>query len=281
MRVETPAEKFLYCTVRLETEDSKSLQLGSGTAFIFSMQTEKGRLPCLVTNKHVVKDAEVGHFFFTTATKNKPNIGERLGISLDNFEARWYGHPNAEIDVSAMPLGPLLNKASEMGKEVFYSYLDQELIPTAEQLEELDALEEIIFVGYPNGIFDNVNLLPVFRRGITATPPQIDHNGRPVFLVDASVFPGSSGSPVLIYNLGSYGTRKGLHTGTRIFFLGIIAQVAYREEEGSLEFKSIPTTQVPVIITREMIDLGVVFKAITVVETVQGLVSVLEAEGSI
>jgi hypothetical protein len=168
-----------------------------------------------------------------------------------------------------------------MGEEVYYSCIDFELIPTAEQLEELDALEEVVFVGYPSGLFDSVNLLPVFRRGVTATPLQIDHNGRPLFLVDASVFPGSSGSPVFIYNLGGYGSRKGLHTGTRLFFLGIIAEVAYRLEEGSLEFRSIPTAHIPVIVTREMIDLGVVFKARTVVDTVQGLLSALEAEGSI
>ena len=136
-------------------------------------------------------------------------------------------------------------------------------------------------MGYPNGIYDTANLLPVFRRGITATPPQVDYNDRPVFLVDASVFPGSSGSPVFIYNLGGYGTRKGFQSGTRIFFLGIIAEVYFRKEEGTLEFKSIPTARVPVVKTREMLDLGIVFKAGTVVETVRNLLSILESEGSI
>jgi hypothetical protein len=281
MRVETPAEKVLYCTVRLETKGPKPDQIGAGTAFIFALQTDKGRLPCLVTNKHVISGAQIGRFFFTAGTGNKPNVGERIDIAMDDFEARWHGHPDPEIDIATMPLGPLLHKASEKGKEVFYSYIDQNLIPTAEQLEELDALEEVTFVGYPNGIYDSVNLLPVFRRGVTATPLQIDHNGKPLFLVDASVFPGSSGSPVFIYNLGSYGTRKGLHTGTRLFFLGVMAQVAYREEEGMLEFRSIPTARVPVVKTIEMIDLGVVFKASTVVETIQALQSVLESEGTI
>ena len=80
-----------------------------------------------------------------------------------------------------------------------------------------------------------------------------------------------------MYNLGSYQTRTGLHTGTRIFFLGVIAQVAYRQEEGSLEFVSIPTALVPVVKTKEMLDLGVVFKASTVVETVMELLSTVES----
>jgi len=264
MKVETPAEAILYCTVRLETEGSVPHQVGAGTSFIFGLRTEKGRFPCLVTNKHVVKGTRLGRFFFTEADGERPNVGKRFDILMENFEAQWYGHPDPEVDVAAMPLGPLLHRAEESGHKIFYSYIDQSQIPTAEQLDELDVLEEMVFVGYPNGIYDRANLLPVFRRGITATPLQIDHNGNPLFLVDASVFPGSSGSPVFIYNLGGYGTRKGLHAGTRLFFLGIIAQVAYREEAGTLEFVSIPTTQVPVIKTKEMIDLGVVFKASTV-----------------
>jgi hypothetical protein len=45
-------------------------------------------------------------------------------------------------------------------------------------------------------------ILPIsprfFRRGMTATPPQLDYCGRPTFLIDASVFGGSSGSPVFL-----------------------------------------------------------------------------------
>ena len=93
------------------------------------------------------------------------------------------------------------------------------------------------------------------------------------------MFPGSSGSPVLIYNLGGYTSRRGFTVSTRVFFLGIIAQVVYREEQGSLEFADIPTALVPIVRTIEMIDLGVVFKASTVVETVQGLLSTLEKGG--
>jgi hypothetical protein len=282
MKIETPAEKMLYGTVRLETKGPKPDQLGTATAFIFTLEIEgEKHFPCLITNKHVVEGTQVGRFFFTTKKDQEPNVGNRLDIEMDNFEARWYGHPDPEIDVTAMPLAPLLHKVSEMGEEVFYSYISQSSIPTTEQIKELDAIEEVTFVGYPDGIFDTANLLPVFRRGITATPLQIDYNGKPVFLVDASVFPGSSGSPVYIYNLGTYGTRKSLQRGPRIFFLGVIAEVAYRENEGSLEFRSIPTSLVPMVVTKEMIDLGVVFKASTVVETVQGLLSMLKAEGSI
>ncbi len=276
MRTETPAEQLLYATVRIETEGYNPNDKGAGTAFIFGLEGEKGAFLCLVTNKHVVKGAKVGRFFFTQRKNDKPDVGKRFDIVIDNFEQSWYGHPDPEIDVAAMPLVPLLEAIKRQGNDVFFRYLSQTLIPTEAQLAELDALEEILFIGYPSGIYDTANLLPVFRRGITATPIQIDYEGKPIFLVDASVFPGSSGSPVLIYNLGGYTSRKGFTVGTRVFFLGIITQVVYREEQGQLEFANIPTALVPIVRTREMIDLGVVYKARTVVETVQRLLSTLE-----
>jgi hypothetical protein len=90
---------------------------------------------------------------------------------------------------------------------------------------------------------------------------------------------GTSGSPLLIYNLSGYASRKGFTVSPRVFLLGIIAQVLYREEQGSLEFGNIPTALVPIIKTRERIDLGVVFKASTVVETAKGLLSTLAEKG--
>src|SRR5437763_136516 len=49
--------------------------------------------------------------------------------------------------------------------------------------------------------------------GVTANPLQADYDGRPVFLIDASVFPGSSGSPVVICNQGGFATRQGFAVG--------------------------------------------------------------------
>lgn len=76
------------------------------------------------------------------------------------------------------------------------------MIPNEEQIKQMDAIEPITFIGYPNGIWDSTNLLPVARRGTTASPIEVDFEGSPRFLIDASVFGGSSGSPVFILNQG-------------------------------------------------------------------------------
>ncbi len=115
-----------------------------------------------------------------------------------------------------------------------------------------------------------MNLLPVVRRGITATPVSVDFERRPAFLIDASIFPGSSGSPVFLFNVGSYSPKgKGLVFGNRIFFLGILAYVFIRKDFNTIELIDIPTGKIPGVITTQMVDLGIVYKSIVIKELIE------------
>lgn len=276
MKVKSPAEKLLFSTVRLETESPDTNEIGSGTSFVFGYEKYDGLFLALVTNKHVIQGSRLGRFFFTKRTDNEPMIGDRFNVEMDQFEQRWFQDPNPKIDIAVMPLRPVLDEIDKAGGTVYFQYIPHNLIPSDEQIEELDVLEEVVFIGYPSGIYDRENLLPLMRQGTTASPLQVDYEGLPAFLIDASVFPGSSGSPVFIYNLGGYSGRRGFTVGSRLYFLGIIAEVAFREQEGSLEFQSIPTSLRPIIKTREMIDLGLVFKSKSIVSTVEGLLEKVE-----
>jgi len=268
MEIQTIAEQLLFTTVRIETSTTTGSAIG--TAFIFSYERDGKPVLFLVTNKHVVANAISGRFFFTLSAGIQPLIGQRFDIYIDNFEQVWHGHPQPEVDITVMPLAPVLQEIEKLEKQVFYKSIPYSLIPTQEQITSLDAIEEVIFIGYPIGLFDQKNLTPIIRRGITATPLQLNYNGKPIFLVDASVFPGSSGSPVFIYNSGSYSDKKGnVFIGSnRIFFLGVIAKTFKEKEYGEIEFIDIPSAQAPIIKTRQMIDLGVVYKSSTVLETI-------------
>ena len=52
------------------------------------------------------------------------------------------------------------------------------MIPAQADLESLDAIEEIVMIGYPNGLWDSVNNMPIARRGITATPVYLNYEGK-------------------------------------------------------------------------------------------------------
>jgi hypothetical protein len=136
---------------------------------------------------------------------------------------------------------------------------------TREGAAELDSMEEIIFIGYPNALYDKVNLTPIMRVGATATPIVLDYNGLPAFLIDASVFPGSSGSPVFLRDRGIYRKRDGsIELASRFSLLGIVAAVYSRERYAELQ--ELPARMG--LTVGDLLDLGIVYKASAIIECV-------------
>ncbi len=110
------------------------------------------------------------------------------------------------------------------GKRPLVCGLDVDLIASAGDIAKLTPLGEIVMPGYPSGIWDEKNDMPVLRRGVTATHPHLDWNGRPEFLVDAACFPGSSGFPVFLFNVAGHvsKTERMVVVGSRVKLLGVL-----------------------------------------------------------
>lgn len=268
------AEQLYFTTVRIDTiaVDGSG---GSGTGFIFYHEKDEKTYSFIVTNKHVVMGMTSGALTFLKRNGALPKLGDGNRVDIDDWSQAWFGHPDSSIDIAIYPLAPLeeyINRDHNI--DLFYRAVSSDLIPTSEQAAELDALETVTFVGYPNGVWDSKNLLPVVRRGTTASPMEVDFEGTPRFLIDASVFGGSSGSPVFVLNQGSWPTKSGgIVTGSRFYFVGVIAAVYFRTQLNQVISVPIPTKVQPMSTQQEMIDLGIVFKARTVVETIDAFIS--------
>jgi len=270
MEVKSISEKLLFVTVRIDTINAKG-ENGSGTGFIFLHKYKNIEALSIVTNKHVVENAVKGGITFIKKKDGKPTLGDAFRLEFENFAQLWKGNDNPDIDVTVTPLIPLLEQIKKnYDVEIYFNYISSESIPTEEQIKEIDAIEDVTFVGYPNGIWDRKNYTPILRRGTTATHYSIDFEDEKKFLIDASVFGGSSGSPVFLYNSGSYSSKEGgLIAGNRLYFLGIVAAVFYRNSINEIISIPIPTSNRNISIGQEMIDLGIVFKAITIIETIE------------
>ena len=161
-----------------------------------------------------------------------------------------------------MPIAPLLRAAESRNQRFFYVALDKTLIPTKAEIEDMIGLESILIVGYPNGLWDATNNLPIFRRGVLATDYRYGWNGRDEFLIDAAVFPGSSGSPVMLCDVASHITRKGTFMGqSRIKLLGVLYGLFQHTIAGEVRVVSVPTTQTAVAVAGIPNNLGVSIKA--------------------
>lgn len=228
MNLNDISTQLLYTTVPIYVERTNGQQ-SMGTGFFFNMPAngpEGQIIPFLVTNHHVVKDAKRGWIELATREGGEPARGKkaRVEVGPDFFR----GHSDPNLDLAAIPVAPLFTHLEANARPVFYRSVEPSIIPKREQVEDLGAIEEIVFIGYPSGLQDTHNVSPLTRRGITATPIWNDFEGQPRFLIDAGVFPGSSGSPVFILNQGAYATRSGLSIGSRLFFVGVIAESILR-----------------------------------------------------
>ena len=274
MEIKSTYENLIFTTVRIETT-LKNGARSTGTGFVFNYEHNDKHFLFIVSNKHVVKDAIEGRLEFNLKKNGEPDLGNKYTLTITDFENRWIGYPDTDIDVAITPFIPILNELKKVNVDIYYRAIPASLIPSEDITREIDAVEDIIFIGYPNGIYDKKNLLPIVRKGITATPANIDFEGQPTFVIDASIFPGSSGSPVFICNVGSY-TKKGtndLFAGTRLMFLGIVASVFIKQDINTLEVVTIPAKDVPIVKTNQMIDLGVVFKSSCIVEVIENFLN--------
>ena len=260
------SEQLCYSTVRIECEYTNG-SIGTGSGYFFKFKEDKTNnkhIPVDITNKHVVKDSKKGKIIFTKADANSEPIDtDHFEIFIDNFESFWKMHPNSDVDLCSMPIAPFIIAANQQNINLFYIPLDISLIPTNKQLEDLSALEEIIMIGYPNGIWDSKNNKPIFRKGITATHPAKDYEGKKEFMIDAACFPGSSGSPVFLLNEGGYRDKHGnTYLGqSRIYLLGTLYAGPQHTATGEIKIINVPTSQKPVVISSIPNNLGLIIKS--------------------
>ncbi|MCB9141735.1 MAG: trypsin-like peptidase domain-containing protein [Anaerolineales bacterium] len=271
MQVESIAEQLFFSTVRVDTKYDDGIE-GAGTAFLYAHHLDHERqVAFVVTNKHVVQGAQEGALTFHRKDGNRPQLGNGFQLDISNWQQVWFGHPDADVDIAISPFLPMEQFILQTeGVELFYRAVGSAMLPNQRQIDQLDAIETVTFIGYPNGMWDTVNQTPIARRGTTATPISLDFDGTPRFLVDASVFGGSSGSPVFILNTGMVTDKRGVTSlGSRLLFVGVIAAVYFREDINKIVDVPIPVQTEPMALQREMIDLGIVFKSRTVVETIE------------
>lgn len=249
-------DQLVLSTIRMECTLIDN-SICTGTGYFFNFNIGEAQVPCVVTNKHVIKNASSAKFIFTTSKDGKPQFGNTEKFVLDNFEKICIPHPEAEIDLAILPIAPLVSNV----KNLHIVYLDKTLIPDPDLLNTLSTMEDIVMIGYPNGIWDEENNLPIIRRGITATHPKLEYNGLPQFVIDAACFPGSSGSPVFLANIGSYAQEGGIALGTRIKLLGTLYAGPQYSANGEIVTTPIPTNNRVVSKTHLMMHLGYVIQS--------------------
>ncbi|RIO10739.1 S1 family peptidase [Mammaliicoccus sciuri] len=256
---------FLSKVVVKITTDNNS----SGTGFFYNFSFPNGTaLPVILTNKHVVEGCNSIEIILSKndyfTSKNK--VVEKEIILLEDLQNRITNHPSDDIDLCAIIITDMVGEIQNESKEIDIAFLNDSNLPSVDELESLKFAEEVIMIGYPNGISDSFNNFPVFRKGITATHPAINFDGTPHFLIDMTIVAGSSGSPVFLYNETGYTNKSGdfFLNGGRLMFLGINKAVFIADNYGEIKEIQEPTK----LVSHSMIgiNLGIIISSIEINE---------------
>ena len=182
--------------------------LGSGTGFV----VQKANRSYLTTNWHVVtnRDPATGQPMNPSGTvpneiriwhHKKGHLGawvrRTVALFSDRGEPNWIEHRRGrEVDVIAVPLS-IDSEIQVYPMELSLADADLKLVPS----------EPVSIIGFPFGVTSS-GLFPIWKTGHIASDLDIDYDGKPMFIIDATTKAGMSGSPVVARRIGSY-TRKG------------------------------------------------------------------------
>lgn len=234
-------DELTYCTARIETTYPNG-EKGTGTGFFFTLFEDKGiTVPLLITNKHVISGTSECIFHLSgKKADGSPNDKLLIQVPGPGELGGWKFHPDTDIDLCCLPLAAIVELCHKKGIEFFLRPLGRETMPRDEDYSNFSAMEDIIMVGYPNGLWDEKHNKPIIRKGITATHLCRNYMGRPEFMIDCACFPGSSGSPVFLLrkNLRIIGGKMDVQETA--CFIGILYAGPQHYTEAEIKFTKAP-----------------------------------------
>lgn len=256
-------EQLLYTTLRIECFDENNKLSSIGTGFLLQRPVGNDKYKMyLISNKHVLCGAESIAVSFTKLKDNDPDMGNTIRLPINNIKGNIVLHPDFNIDIAVLECTGLFIM---LPNQLYFKAVSYDMLATFNE-PELSVAENVYFIGYPDNRYDEKNNLPLIRTGMIASHPKYNYNGNAVFIIDAQVFPGSSGSPVYI-DLTYENFKNGQIDLTKknIKLLGIVSATMIRNNQ----LKSIPTgTQ---WLAEEVLGLGIVYKATAIKELIDSL----------
>ena len=225
------SDKLMFSTVKITCllADNKT---SNGTGFIFA----KDNALAIVTNEHVIKNSITGEFSLSQGNQyNEPVPGQGIKVEFSKFSEKWVPHPDNKTDLVITPFRPIIQESKKQGKIPFFTRIQSSTIEDVSRWREFIPIEDIIMIGYPYNLWDKVNNLPFYMKGITATHPGINYNGNEEFVINTPVYPGSSGSPVFRLTEEFYNKSRNYEGGPdHVRLLGVAYKHLFYTKEGKV-----------------------------------------------
>ena len=194
----------------------------------------------IVTNRHVLLPKVEGNeiipdtiTFHVRKVVGQGIVWEPVILDVTEIKKRLKLHTDSEVDVAILRVDDLLRERMKPGNiYMTLSSVSEEDLPENKNISA-EVADDVVIIGYPKGFYDEKNIFPIVKSGIIATRWGMNFNDMPVFLIDAKLFPGSSGSIVVtkpISSIVAEGPMKD-ERETQFAFLGVYSGEPFRQQE--------------------------------------------------
>lgn len=231
---------FPDCVVAIGVENSSSKREWVASGFFYghyiadNKDGAKKYRVYLVTNRHVLENLPTVYLRFNPKT-NEPAREYTLNLLDKNNTPRWFSHPNAEIDVAIIPVN--FKILQEHAMQVDYFKSDQS-VANIDKLNDLGITEgDFAYVfGFPMGLVGGERNAVIVRSGSIARIRDALAKANQEYLIDAFVFPGNSGGPVV--SKPELVAIRGTKSQSAAYLIGIVkSYVPYEDVAISLQTK--------------------------------------------
>ncbi len=179
----------------------------------------------LVTNRHVILDhiAAAAGPLSIRFNLQSPGSAREYDVPLNDEHGKptWHAHPDSDVDLAVIKING--NFLKEQGAKYDFFRSESNLL-TREKAKEIGLSEGngIFVLGFPLGLVDGMQDYVIVRQGaIARIRDRLDSPMVKFFLIDSFMFPGSSGSPVVLKpeTVFILGTRPPI---TQSYLVGVV-----------------------------------------------------------
>lgn len=192
-------------------------------------------------------------------------IWEPVILDLSEIKKRLRLHTDVKVDVAILHVHDLLIERIKTGDNYMqWSAVSEENLPGNNNIS-VEVADDVVIIGYPKGFYDEKNVFPIAKSGMIATRWGLNFNGMPVFLIDAKLFPGSSGSIVITkpINFTAVDGRIMYAKEKQFAFLGVYSGEPFRQQD-PIDLDDMR------IIRKDTFNVGIVWYGQLVVDIVKG-----------
>ena len=224
--------EYMDAVVALGVQDSDGVFQGTATGFIYGHPIgkfdEKGE-PLfelfLVTNRHVVESVETLAVRFNRSMNVE---SKTYSIPLRDTSILWRVHPDLDCDVAVIPINAKL-----LGEDgIYYEWFRGDdanflSISKARQIQVSEG-DGVFVLGFPMGLVGEEYNYTIVRQGSIARIRDWLYGKSRTFLIDASVFPGNSGGPVILKP--ETAAIEGTKSNDTAYLIGMVSKYITHED---------------------------------------------------